>query len=150
MRILRTVRILTVAGLCAVLGGCWALGQDVATSTSTGYGDQFVGKDIDAVAAKLGKPLGRKQMDNDQVTYVWELAAADVPANQRSFTGDGGLYEDGQFPGGMSDDLRICKVSVVTSREGIVTQFSAEDFNGTGASRMSLGISKSFCRQRLR
>ena len=141
------MRILKIAGLCAVLGGCWTSGQEVATSS--GYGDQFVGKDVDAVVARLGKPTGRKKMDNDQMTYVWEFAAAEVPANQRSSTGQAGLYGDGQNPGAMSEDLRTCKVSVVTSPEGIVTQFSVEDFNGTG-SKMTIGISGSFCRQRLK
>lgn len=147
MRIQKIVRILKIAALCAVLGGCWTSGQELATSA--GYGDQFVGNDVDAVTAKLGRPLGRKQMDNDQMTYVREFAAADVPVNQRSYTGEAGLYGDGQKPGGMSDDLRTCKVTVVTSPEGIVTQFSAEDSNGT-ASKMTLGITKSFCSQRLR
>jgi hypothetical protein len=87
-------------------------------------------------------------MENDQVTYIWEFAAADVPANQKSFTGQGGLYEDGRTPGPMSNDLRICKVSVVTSLEGTVTQFSAEDSNGTGM-KTTIGVSGGFCSQRL-
>jgi hypothetical protein len=141
------MRIIKIAGLCAVLGGCWTTGQDVATST--GAGNQFVGKNVDVVVARFGKPMGRKKMDNDQMTYVWEFAAADLPANQRSFTGQGGLYEDGQTPGAMSEDLRICKLSVVTSPEGTVTQFSAEDSNGTGAPKMTFGTAGSFCSQRL-
>jgi hypothetical protein len=142
------MRILKIAALCATLGGCWTPGQDVATPPR--FGDQFVGKNVDAVVARLGKPSGRKRMDNDQMTYVWEFAAADQPTNQRSYTGQGGLYGDGQLPGAMSEDLRICKVSVITSPEGIVTQFDAEDSNGTGSSKIGLGISGSFCSQRLR
>ena len=140
------MRILKIMGLCAVLGGCWTSGQDVATSAR--YGDEFVGKNVDAVVAKLGKPRGRKKMDGDQVTYFWEFAAGDLPANQKSYTGQGGLYGDGQTPGAMSEDLRICRVSVVTSPEGIVTQFSAEDSNGTNA-RMALGSAGGFCSQKL-
>ena len=146
------MRILKIAGLCAALGGCWTPGQDVATSArfgSTRFGDQFVGKSVEAVVAKLGKPDGHKKMENDQVTYVWEFAASDLPANQRSFTGQGGLYDDGRTPGPMSNDLRICTVSVVASLEGTVTQFSAEDSNGTGAPKMTFGRNGSFCSQRL-
>ncbi len=89
-------------------------------------------------------------MDNDQMTYVWELAATDLPRNQRSYTGDAGLYGDGQTPGAMSDDPRFCKVSVITSAEGIVTHFDAEDSNGTGASKMRLGWAGSVCAERLK
>src|ERR1700742_2151311 len=102
------MRVLKIAVLCVGLGGCWTSGQDVATSPR--YGDQFVGKNVDAVVTKLGKPRGRKKMDGDQMTYFWEFAAADLPANQRSHTGQGGLYGDGQTPGAMSEDLRICRV----------------------------------------
>jgi len=49
----------------------------------------------------------------------------------------------------MSDDLRLCKISVTTSPEGIVTQFNAEDSNGTGAPTMTLGFGGSVCAQRL-
>ncbi len=142
------MRILKIVGLCAALGGCWAPGQDVATSTT--YGDQFIGKNVDAVVARLGKPSGRKKMDNDQMTYLWELAAADLPTHQRSYTGQAGLYGDGLTPGAMSDDPRICKVNVTTSPEGTVTQFDAEDSNGTGAPKMTIGIARSFCSERLR
>ena len=142
------MRIVKIAALCAVLGGCWAPGQDISTATKPG--DQFVGQNVDAVVARFGKPSGRKKMDNDQMTYVWELAAADMPRNQRSYTGDAGLYGDGQTPGAMSDDPRFCKVSVVTSAEGIVTHFDAEDSNGTGAPKMSMRWGGSVCAERLK
>jgi hypothetical protein len=141
------MRIPTILGLCAALGGCWTSGQDVTTSTRPG--DQFVGQNVDAVVARFGKPAGRKKLDNDQMTYVWELAAADLPGNQRIYTGQGGLYGDGRTPGSMSDDPRFCKLSVTTSPEGVVTQFSAEDSNGTGAPTRTLGLGASVCAQRL-
>ena len=141
------MRLLIIVGLCTVLSGCWSSGQDVTTSTRPG--DQFVGKNVDAVVARFGNPNGRKKMDNDQTMYVWELAAAELPANQRSYTGQGGLYGDGRTPGAMSDDPRICRISVTTSPEGIVTQVSAEDSNGTGAPARTLGLTGSVCAQRL-
>ena len=142
------MRILTIMAACVALCGCWTSGQEAGTANRSG--DQFVGQNVDAVVARFGKPSGRKKMDNDQMTYVWEFAAADLPSNQTSYTGQAGLYGDGRTPGSMSDDLRFCKISVVTSPEGIVTQFNAEDSNGTGAPSMTLGLTGSICAQRFR
>lgn len=141
------MRTLMIVALCAALGGCWTSGQEVATAARPG--DQFVGQNVDAVVARFGKPAGRKNLDNDQMTYVWELAAADSRGNQRTQTGDAGLYGDGYTPGYMSDDPRFCKINVLTSPEGVVTQFNAEDFNGTGAPTMPLGLTRSVCAQQL-
>ncbi len=141
------MRVSTIAVLCTALGGCWTSGQQVATTSRPG--DQFVGQNVDAVVARYGKPTGRKKLDNDQMSYVWDLPAADLPGNKKSFTGNSRLYDDGYTPGAMSDDLRSCKVTVVTSAEGIVTQFNAEDQNGTGAPTVTLGLNGSVCAQRL-
>jgi hypothetical protein len=141
-------RTLWVAALCTVLSGCWASGQDVAMSNPTG--DQFVGKNVEAVAARFGNPAGRKTLDNDQMLYVWELPAVTyASANQVADTGDAGLYGDGHNPGYMTDDRRMCKLSVTTSADGIVTQFNAEDLNGTGAPTRTLGLTGSVCAKRL-
>jgi len=113
-------------------------------------GDQFVGQNVDAVVARFGKPAGRKKLDNDQITYFWELEAAKASsANQETYTGQGGLYGDGRTPGYISDDPRFCKLSVTTSPEGVVMQFNAEDSNGTGAPTITFGIGGSICAQRL-
>jgi hypothetical protein len=142
------MRIPKMVGLCAVLGGCWSSGQDVTTSTRPG--DQFVGQNVDVVVARFGKPSGRKKLDSDQMTYFWQLdAATDSSGNQKTYTGQGGLYGDGRTPGYMTDDPRYCKLSVTTSPEGIVTQFNAEDLNGTGAATITLGIGGGICAQRL-
>jgi hypothetical protein len=142
------MRILTIVAACVALGGCWTSGQDAATANRPS--DQFVGQNVDTVVARFGKPTGRKKMDNDQMTYVWEFPATDLPGGQTSYTGQAGLYGDGRTPGSMSDDPRFCKISVVTSPEGIVTQFNAEDSNGTGAPSMTLGLIGSVCSQRFR
>ena len=142
------MRIPRIVGLCAALGGCWTSGQDATTSTRSV--DQFVGQNVDAVVARFGKPTSRKKLDNDQTTYFWQLdAGSDSSGNQKTHTGQGGLYGDGRTPGYMSDDPRFCKLSVTTSPEGVVTQFSAEDLNGTGAPTVTLGIGGSICAQRL-
>lgn len=140
------MRALGTALLCITVGGCWASGQDATSSPSS---DQLVGKNVDAVASRFGKPTGRKKMDGDQMVYIWELPPLDSSGNKKTHSGPGGLYGDGQTPGYMSDDPRMCKLSVTTSPEGIVTQVNAEDSNGTGAPTMTLGFSGSVCAQRL-
>jgi hypothetical protein len=127
------------------LVGCAGSPQGVASASQ--YGNQFVGKDIDALVARIGRPDSAKRMDDGQGSYVWELAPA--RGDRRIQTGDAGLYGDGLTPGYISDDPRLCKVNVTTSPEGIVTQLSAEDSNGTGAPAMTLGIKGSVCSQRL-
>ena len=134
------------AVICAVLGGCWASGQEAATAARPS--DQFVGQNVDAVVARFGKPAGRKKLENDQMSYVWELAATDSSGDQKAATGQGGLYGDGRTPGLMTDDPRFCKISVTTSPEGIVTQFKVEDSNGTGAPTVTYGLIGSACAQR--
>ena len=141
------MRIPGIVAVCTLLGGCWASGPDATTAIRPG--DQFVGQNVDAVVARFGKPSGRKKIDNDQMTYVWELAAAETSGDQKVPTGQGGLYGDGRTPGLMSDDPQFCKISVTTSPEEIVTQFKAEDSNGTGAPAMTYGLARSVCAQRL-
>jgi hypothetical protein len=139
------MRILAIVAICTALGGCWTSGQDVATPVRPG--DQFVGQNVDAVVARFGKPIGRKRGENDQMTYFWELAAAESSGEQKTPSGQAGLYGDGRTPGLMSDDPRFCKISVTTSPEGIVTQFSVEDSNGTGAPAKTFGLLGSACAQ---
>jgi hypothetical protein len=89
-------------------------------------------------------------MDDGQHSYGWQLAAATAAAaDQRIQSAYGGLYGDGSTPGYISDDPRFCKISVVTSPDGIITQLNAEDSNGTGAPGMTIGINRSICVQRL-
>jgi hypothetical protein len=131
--------------LCITLGGCWTSGQDATPPRS---GDQFVGKNVDAVVSRFGQPTGRKKMDGDQMFYVWELPPMDWSGNKRTHAGQAGLYGDGLTPGYMSDDPRLCKISVTASPEGVVTQFIAEDLNGTGAPATTLGLVGGVCAQR--
>lgn len=142
----RTLRAaLPCIALSITLGGCWTSGQTATPARS----DQFVGQNVDAVVSRFGQPTGRKKTDNDQMLYVWELPSLDWSGNKKTHSGSGGLYGDGQTPGYMSDDSRSCKLSVTTSPEGIVTQVSAEDSNGTGAPTMTLGFAGGVCAQRL-
>ena len=130
-----------------VLSGGWASAQSTAQSTQAG--NQFVGKDVHVVADRFGAPTGRKKMDNDEMLYVWELGPGDPTASRRrTDEGYGGLYEDGHTPGYMTDDPRICKLTVIASVEEIVTQVTAEDLNGTGAPKRTFGLLGSICAER--
>jgi hypothetical protein len=143
------MRILEIIALCAALGGCAAPWQEVGSTSR--LGDQFVGKNVSSLVPQFGKPVSRKKMDNDQTSYVWELeAATDLADDRRIDTGHAGLYGDGHTPGYMSDDPRLCKLSVTVSPEGIITQVVTEDQNGTGAPSVTLGFNGSVCAQRLR
>jgi hypothetical protein len=141
------MRTLAAAVLCVALSGGWASAQNAAPSTQAG--NQFVGKDVHVVADRFGLPTGRKKMDNDEMLYVWELGPADPTARRRRTTeGYGGRYDDGETPGYMTDDTRFCKLTVIASVEGIVTQVTAEDMNGTGAPKKTLGLLGSVCADR--
>ncbi len=138
------MRILKIVAVCAALGGCAAPGQEAASSSR--LGDQFVGKNVSSLVPRFGKPVSRDKMDNGQTTYVWELEAASAPSgDRRTDTGDAGLYGDGHTPGYMSDDPRLCKMSVTVSPEGVITQVTTEEHNGTGAPTRTLGILGGVC-----
>jgi hypothetical protein len=141
------MRILEIVAICVALAGCAGSPQRAASTSQ--YGNQFVGKDVDALVAQIGRPTSSKRMDDGQGSYVWELGPTKASgSDQRVQTADGGLYGDGYTPGYITDDPRLCKVSATTSPEGIVTQLNAEDSNGTGAPSVTLGFNQSICAQR--
>ena len=141
------MRTLAAVALWVALSGVFASAQDVAPSYQAA--NLFVGRNVKVVADRLGLPTGRKKMDNDEMLYVWELGPTDLSINRRrADTGAGGLYQDGHTPGYMTDDTRICKLTVIASGEGIVTQVTAEDLNGTGAPKKTFGLVGSVCADR--
>lgn len=139
------MRILEIVAVCALLGGCAAPVQEMASTSR--LGDQFVGKNVSSLVPRFGKPVSRDKNDNGQTTYVWELeAATDSPGDRRTTdTGDAGLYGDGHTPGYMSDDPRLCKMSVTVSPEGVITQVATQEHNGTGAPTRTFGILGGVC-----
>jgi hypothetical protein len=141
------MRILKIVALCAVLGGCAGAAQPQAGAAS--HDGQFIGQNVTSFAAQYGPPTSSKRMDDGQGSYVWQLDTVSAP-DRWVDTGPGGLYGDGHTPGYISDDPRFCKVKIITSPDGIITQFNTEDSNGTGAPAMTLGINGSVCAKRLR
>ena len=146
------MRILKIVALCATLGGCGALQREVvAAKPSEQFVEQkFVGQKVDSLVARFGRPTRSKRMEDGQASYLWQLTdEADSAGDHGIYTGSGGLYGDGLTPGYMSFDPRFCKLSVMASPEGVITQFIAEDLNGTGAPAVSIGVSRSICAERL-
>jgi hypothetical protein len=139
------MRILQIIVLCAVLGGCAGAPQQEGAVRS---GGQFIGQNVTSFAAQYGPPTSSKRMDDGQGSYVWQLGAVTAP-DRWVDTGNGGLYGDGHTPGYISDDPRFCRVKIITSPEGIISQFNTEDSNGTGAPTTTLGFNGSVCAKRL-
>ncbi len=141
------MRILKIVALCAALGGCGASRQEVAARPD----DQLIGQNLDTLIARFGPPAGSSKMDNDQSSYVWQLAAATDSAGGRApHAGYGGLYGDGDSPSNVSPGYsQSCKINVIASPTGIVTQANTEESRGTGATLGIVGVSGSLCAQRL-
>jgi hypothetical protein len=111
------MRILGIVALCVTLTGCAASRQEVVAR----LGDEFVGQNVDALVVKFGPPTSTFKMNSGQSSYVWQLTAVTDMAGDRGYA---------------QAQTRYCKISVIASPAGIVTQLETEDPNaGTGAVR---------------
>jgi hypothetical protein len=124
------MRILAIVALCAALGGCAASRQEVATR----LGDQFVGQSVDNLVMKFGPPASTFRMNSGDTSYVWQLGdQTDIRVNDgRGFA-----------------STRYCKVNVITSKAGTVTQLNTEDSNAGGGLIGAVGGYGSICANRL-
>jgi hypothetical protein len=114
-----------------MLGGCsFSLPKAQEAPVSAARpADQLVGRNIDALVAQLGQPKRSQSLDNDQTSYVWQIEIGDTPP----LTGSGGLYDDGVSPGYVSDGYTpVCRINVIASANGVITQATTEESNGTG------------------
>jgi len=142
------MRILGIVVLCAALGGCGAPRQEATTTSRPG--DQLIGQNVDALIARFGQPTKSARMEGDLSSYVWELAAGPDAVDQPSQTPHGGLYGDGYNPGAVSQGFSpYCKINVIVSPTGTVTQVLTEDSNGTGARSGVFGSNGTICARRL-
>jgi hypothetical protein len=124
------MRILGIVALCAAVSGCAASKQEVVAR----LGDQFVGKNADALVMQFGPPSSTFKMNSGETAYVWQLTAV------TDISGDRG-YAQAQS--------RFCKVSVIASPVGIITQLNTEDSNAGAGLAGALGAFGSICAQRL-
>jgi hypothetical protein len=124
------MRILGIVALCAALAGCAASRQEVATR----LGDQYVGQNVDALVVKFGPPASTFKMNSGDTSYIWQLG------NQTNINTDRGS--------GIAS-TQFCKVSVIGSKTGIVSQLNTEDSNAGGGLGGALGMYGSICANRL-
>ena len=149
---MRTIQLFLV---CAALGGC-SLSMPSLPSMSSSHeapastahpADQLVGKNINTLVAQLGQPTRSQPLDNDQTSYVWQI---ETPEGSPPPTGDAGLYGDGNSPGYVSEGYTpFCRINVVATANGVITQANTEESNGTGAPNGYLR-SSNVCEKRLR
>lgn len=118
------------------VGGCAASAPEVRAR----LGQEYIGKNVDALVVQWGPPTNMFKMNSGQGSYVWQLSAfTDIAV------GDG--YG--------TASTSYCKVSVITSPTGIVVQLDTEDHNaGSGGGGLlglagALGAYGSLCGQRL-
>lgn len=121
------MRVPAILALCALLGGCAASAPEVRAR----LGEEYLGKNVDALVMKWGPPSSSFRMSSGQTSYVWLLASEAV------------IYNDGIAKS------RACKVSVIASPAGIVEQLDTQDPKA-GAGILSMaGAYGSMCGQRL-
>lgn len=121
---------------CALLlflltSGCAASRQEVAAR----LGDQFIGQNVDAMVLQFGPPTSLFKMNSGQSSYVWQLTAVTDIAVDRGY---------GQA------STRFCRVNVIASPAGVVSQLTTEDSNAGEGIYGAVGAFGSICAQRLR
>ena len=124
------MRILGIVALCAALGGCAASREEVVTR----LGDRFIGQNVDALVIDFGPPASTFKMNSGDTSYIWQLG------NQTNAVGGNGSA---------IASTRFCKVSVIASKTGIVTQLNTEDSNAGGGIAGAVGMYGSICANRL-
>jgi len=147
------MRIASTVLLCAVLGGCSLSmpslsGSHEAPTSAARPAEQYVGKNLDTLVEQWGPPKRSQPLENDQTSYVWQFETTDEALPP---TGYGGiLYDDGWSPGHVSKGYSpFCRVTVVASADGVITQANTEESNGTGTPSGFLR-SSNFCEKQLR
>jgi hypothetical protein len=130
------MRWLGVAALAIALCGCAASKQEVAAR----LGDQYVGKNVDALVMQFGPPSSSFRMNSGDTSYLWQLSAeTDIDISSDRYGSRG------------SATTNYCKVSVIASPAGVVTRLTTEDTSGTGGilGLAGVDIHGSICGRRL-
>ncbi len=124
------MRILGIVALGAALAGCAASREEVAVR----LGQQYVGQNVDALVVRFGPPASSFKMNSGDTSYIWQLG------NQTNAVGGDGAA---------IASTRYCKVSVIASKTGIVSQLNTEDSNAGGGFAGAVGMYGSICANRL-
>ncbi len=124
------MRILGIVALGAALAGCAASRQEVATR----LGQQYVGQNVDALVVRFGPPASTFKLNSGETSYVWQL---------------GNQTDINTYRGSGSASTMYCKVSVIASKMGVVSQRNTEDANIYVGLTAAVGIDGSLCATRL-
>lgn len=124
------MRFISVLTLAILLAGCAASRQEVVAR----LGSEFIGQNVDALVVKFGPPASMFKMNSGGSSYAWQLTAVTDMAGDRGFA---------------QAQTRFCKVSVITSPSGVVTQLDTEDSNAGAGIGGAIGMYGSICAQRL-
>lgn len=124
------MRVLGIVALCAALGGCAASREEVVAR----LGSQYIGQNVDTMVVKFGPPANTFKMNSGDTSYVWQLG------NQTNINTDRGS--------GIAS-TRFCKVNVIASKTGVVSQLDTEDSNAGGGLGSAMGLHGSICANRL-
>lgn len=124
------MRIAIVAVLCAALMGCAASKQEVASR----LGSEFIGQNLDALVVKFGPPASTYKMNSGEQSTVWQLTAITDVVADRGY---------GQA------STRFCKVTAISSPNGMVNTLNTEDSNAGAGILGAVGAFGSICAQRL-
>ena len=100
----------------------------------TRLGQQYIGQNVDVLVVRFGPPASTFKMNSGDTSYVWQLG------NQTNINTDRGS--------GIANTL-YCKVSVVASKTGIISQLNTEDSNAGGGLAGAMGMYGSICANRL-
>ena len=101
------MRFLGIVALCAALAGCAASRQEVIAR----LGEQYIGQNVDALVVKFGPPASTFKMNSGDTSYIWQLG------NQTNTYADRGTQ---------IASTQYCKVSVIASKTGVVSQLNTE------------------------
>lgn len=122
-------RISVSAILLLLLNGCVSR-QEVAAR----LGQEYVGQNVDALVVRFGPPASTFKMNSGETSYVWQLG------NRTDIYTDRGVG---------TASTEYCKVTVIASPTGVVTQLNTEDPNIYTGLTAAVGIQGSFCATRL-
>jgi hypothetical protein len=86
------------------------------------------------MVVKFGPPASTFKMNSGDTSYVWQIG------NQTNINTDRGS--------GIAS-TRFCKVNVIASKAGTVSQLNTEDSNAGGGIEGALGMYGSICANRL-
>lgn len=124
------MRFVSLLLAAVMLSGCAASREEVVAR----LGSQYIGQNVDTMVVKFGPPSTTFKMNSGDTSYQWQLTSVTDIDTDRGV---------GQA------QTRFCKVTVVASRTGVVTQLDTEDSNAGRGLIGAMGGMGSICAQRL-